>query len=233
MVYIEFLIVFAAGISLFFSTCMFPLLPAYIAQLIGKGAGPAKMGGSRGKVAFHTGLFLLGYLICLMILGGIAGWIGNLFFEVRDPSLKTSGLALIIFGFLLTGLLNVKLFMKGRKKLAAFSSKGIFGSFLSGMLFSMQWTPGTGLLSISILLLAAASASWTAGAALLAVFALGIAVPFFIFSILSATSMDAIRFINRHLGKITFVTGMLLLLLGFLIFSGQIEATHSLISTAF
>ncbi|MFS0780219.1 cytochrome c biogenesis CcdA family protein [Bacillus sp. 1P06AnD] len=231
MFYIEYLIVFAAGIALFFSTCIFPLVPTYMSQLTGKQIKQAKLETEAAPLAYHTVLFMAGYVLCLSLIGSIGGWAGTYLSDEEHFLLKLAGLALIIFGFLLTGLLNVRIFMRGRKHLIGPDKKSGMSSFISGILYSISWTPGIGLLSISILLLSIASSSWFTGLLLELCFSAGVAIPFILFSTGLSRSLNNLRFMNRHLGKVTFVTGMMLVLLGFLIFSGHILNTHSLFAT--
>jgi cytochrome c-type biogenesis protein len=120
--------------------------------------------------------------------------------------------------------------MKEKRMESKFKSNSIISSILLGMAFASGWSPCVGLALSSILLLASSSDTLTHGVLLLGVYSLGMAIPFIIISIVISYSLKTIRKINKYLSKLAFVNGMIMVFLGFLVLSGQMQKISAWLS---
>lgn len=219
-----------AGILSFFSPCVFPLLPAYITHLTGGKVEDAKLQVSRSKLYSRSIGFIIGFSIIFISLGASASFIGNLLTNYRIVIMQIAGILIIIFGLQMAGFLKFQFLMKEKKIQSENSPKNIFSSILLGMAFASGWSPCVGLALSSILLLASSSDTLLQGVFLLSAYSLGMAIPFFIISIIISYSLKTINKINKYLGKLAFVNGMIMILLGFLVLTGQIQKLSAWLS---
>ncbi|VEF46526.1 required for a late step of cytochrome c synthesis [Bacillus freudenreichii] len=213
----------AGGVLSFFSPCVFPLLPAYITHLTGGRIEDAKIQVNRTKLYTRSIGFIIGFSLIFIALGASASFIGKALANYRIIIMQFAGLLIIVFGLQMAGLLKFKFLMREKRIQAEHGSKNIFSSVLLGMAFAAGWSPCVGLALSSILLLAGSSETLSQGVFLLAAYSLGMAIPFFIISIVLSYSLKAMRKINRFLPKLAFVNGMIMVMLGFLVLSGQMQ----------
>lgn len=220
----------SAGVLSFFSPCVFPLLPAYITHLTGGKIEDAELHVDRTKLYMRSIGFIIGFSAIFIALGASASFIGNLLMNYRIALMQIAGLLIIIFGLQMAGLLKVKFLMKEKKFHSVHKSKNIAGSVLLGMAFASGWSPCVGLALSSILLLASSSETLMEGIFLLSAYSLGMAVPFFIISILISQSLKTMRKINKYLSKLAFINGLVMIMLGFLVLSGQMQKISAWLS---
>lgn len=213
----------AGGVLSFFSPCVFPLLPAYITHLTGGKIEEAKMQVNRTKLYTRSIGFIIGFSLIFIALGASASFIGKALANYRIILMQIAGLLIIVFGLQMAGLLKFKFLMREKRIQAEHKSKSVFSSILLGMAFAAGWSPCVGLALSSILLLAGSSETLSQGVFLLGAYSLGMAIPFFIISIVLSYSLKTMRKINRFLPKLAFVNGMIMVMLGFLVLSGQMQ----------
>jgi cytochrome c-type biogenesis protein len=220
----------AGGVLSFFSPCVFPLLPAYITHLTGGKIEDAKLQVNRTKLYLRSIGFIIGFSIIFIALGASASFIGKILMNYRIIIMQIAGLLIIIFGLQMAGLLKFKLLMKEKRIQSEHQSKSVFSSVLLGMAFATGWSPCVGLALSSILLLASSSDTLSQGVFLLAAYSLGMAIPFFIISIVISYSLKTMKKINKYLSKLAFVNGMIMVMLGFLVLSGQLQKISAWLS---
>ncbi len=100
---------------------------------------------------------------------------------------------------------------------------GAFGVFLLGFAFSFGWTPCVGPILAAILTLSAGSGSALYAGFLMFLYSLGLAIPFVVISIFSSTILGKIRGLNKHLNKIKFVGGLIIVIMGILLMTGNLN----------
>ncbi|MBM7622063.1 cytochrome c-type biogenesis protein [Bacillus tianshenii] len=220
----------SAGVLSFFSPCVFPLLPAYITHLTGGKIEDAKLHVDRTKLYMRSIGFIFGFSAIFIALGASASFIGSWLMNYRIALMQVAGVLIVIFGLQMAGLLKLKFLMKEKKFQSVHESKNIAGSVLLGMAFASGWSPCVGLALSSILLLASSSETLMEGIFLLSAYSLGMAVPFFIISILISQSLKTMRKINKYLSKLAFINGMVMILLGFLVLTGQMQKISAWLS---
>ena len=220
----------AGGILSFFSPCVFPLLPAYITHLTGGKIENSKMLVNRTTLYMRSIGFIIGFSIIFVALGASASFLGNLLMNYRTLIMQIAGILIIVFGLQMAGLLNFKILMKETRIQSEHKPKNVFSSVLLGMAFATGWSPCVGLALSSILLLASSSDTLIHGMFLLGAYSLGMAVPFFIISIVISYSLKTLKKINKYLSKLAFINGVIMIILGFFVLSGQMQKISAWLS---
>lgn len=221
---------FTAGILSFFSPCVFPLLPAYITHLTGGKIEGAKVMVERSTLLTRSMGFIIGFSLIFIIMGASASFLGQIFAQYRTIVMQIAGLLIIIFGLQMAGLLNIKFLMYEKKIHSESKSKGIFSSVFLGMAFASGWSPCVGLALSSILLLASSSDTLYQGMYLLTAYSFGMAVPFLVIAFIISYSLKSVKKINKYLSKLAFVNGMIMVGMGFLVLSGQMQKISAWLS---
>ena len=220
----------AGGVLSFFSPCVFPLLPAYVTHLTSGKIESSELQVSRKKLYSRSIGFIIGFSVIFIALGASASFIGKLLMNYRLLIMQIAGILIIIFGMQMAGLLKFRFLMKEKRFHREEKTKSIGGSILLGMAFATGWSPCVGLALSSILLLASSSDTLMQGIVLLGAYSLGMAIPFFIISILISYSLKAMKKINKYLSKLALVNGVIMILLGFLVLSGQMQKISAWLS---
>lgn len=225
------LFAFIAGILSFFSPCVFPLLPAYITHLTGGKIENSKILVEKRTLYIRSLGFMIGFSSIFIIMGASASFLGQVFTNYRGIIMQVSGVLIVIFGLQMAGLLNLKFLMMEKKLHSTNKNSGVFSSIFLGMAFASGWTPCVGLALSSILLLASSSDTLYQGMYLLSFYSLGMAVPFFIISVAVSYSLKLMKKINKYLGKLAFINGMIMVALGLLVISGQMQKISAWLSS--
>jgi cytochrome c-type biogenesis protein len=223
---------FAAGIFSFFSPCIFPLLPAYVANLTGGRIDHDKIAVSRGLLLFRSLGFILGFSILFIFMGASASLLGQFFLEYKGYIEKIGGLIIIIFGLQMAGMLNLSfLYYQKQWNFQYRQHKDFFSSFLLGISFGAGWTPCVGLVLSSILLLAGASDTVYNGMFYLLVYSAGLGIPFLAISFILTYSLAIMKRINGLLDKVILFNAGLLICMGLLLLTGRFQAVSAWFSS--
>ncbi len=218
------LFAFAAGLLSFFSPCIFPLLPAYVANLTGSSVKDNKMNVTSKVVMQRSVGFITGFSIVFVLMGASASMIGQLLTDNRAIIEKISGLLIILFGMQMIGFLNIRLLMSEKRlEVSGGNLENKWRPFLMGIAFGAGWTPCVGLALSSILLLAGASQTMYQGMFMLLIYSLGLGIPFLMISIAVTYSISIVKKINAFLPLLNKINGWILLSLGLLLFTGQFQ----------
>ncbi|MHB1295286.1 MAG: cytochrome c biogenesis CcdA family protein [Anaerolineae bacterium] len=217
-----------AGLLSFFSPCILPLIPVYLGYMTGTALGAGEEVG-RFRTLTHALLFAVGFGAVFVALGAAAGWVGSLLYSAIPVIMRIGGLVLVVFGLHMTGLVSIPfLQMERRLALAADRPRTYWTSVLVGIVFAAGWTPCVGPVLASILFLAADSQTASAGAGLLALYSLGLGVPFLMVAALIDVAAPVLRKLNRHAHVLSVVSGAVLLVMGVLLLTGLFDRISSL-----
>lgn len=215
---------FTSGILSFLSPCVFPLIPAYVTNLTGSTFGNNRIEVPRRLLLARSLSFILGFSIVFVIMGGSASALGWIFIHNRDYIQKLSGFLIIVFGLQMAGILKLSVLMKEKRwEAKATGEKNVVRSLVLGMSFGAGWTPCVGLALSSILLLAGSTQTVNSGMVLLFVYSLGLGIPFLAISMIITYSLRFLKKINRSLGFLSLINGWILIGMGFLMFTGQLQ----------
>jgi cytochrome c-type biogenesis protein len=221
---ISYILAFSAGLLSFFSPCVLPLVPAYIANLAGSTAISTEARKSYRPTLFHSLFFVLGFSIIFIALGASVGLIGTAITAHSNLLRQIAGIVIIVFGIFLIG--SYKLPWLNYEKRMNFSgarNPGYLRSILIGAVFAFGWTPCVGPILGGILTLAWGSQTVGQGALLLLIYSLGLGIPFVLIGLAWGAIMPMWKNITRHLGKISIISGCLLIIVVILILSGKLS----------
>ena len=212
---------FAAGVLSFLSPCVLPLVPGYISLISGVSIDLLKEGASsRRAVILNSLAFNAGLSVIFLILGTTAGLVGSAI--TNNPWVRIiGGIVIIIFGLQLIGLLRITALYKDTRKFSDDKPRGMLGSAALGMAFAAGWTPCIGPILGGIIGLAATSGGWRSGLVLSAFYSAGLAVPFLLTGLGINQFLGFYKSFRQHLHKVEVVSGVVLIIVGVLVMSGQ------------
>jgi cytochrome c-type biogenesis protein len=227
--------VLLAGLISFLSPCVLPLVPPYLVYLSGVSlerlADAEPEPAVRRETVLAASLFVLGFSTVFVAFGASASAVGTLI-RVHAGTLATiAGIVIIVMGLHFLGLTRIGWLLR-EKRLEVAKPVGLWGAYVMGLAFAFGWTPCIGPILAAILAVAASEATVARGAGLLAVYSLGLGIPF----MLAAFAVEPfaaflVRF-RRHLAKVEKVMGGLLVLTGVAFLTGFIsEASYWLLET--
>ena len=220
---ISFLVAFSAGLLSFLSPCVLPLVPVYLASLAGPEIFDAKATRKRMPLFLHSLSFVIGFSIVFTILGAGVGLVGFAISAHLVIIRQIAGSLLIVFGLFILAALKVP-WLNFEKHLAPSQSvtTGYLRSFLTGGIFSLAWTPCVGPILGGILTLALGSETAWQGAYLLAIYSLGLGLPFLIMGIAFDSITPLLKRIRRYSTAIYIISGLLLIAVGILILTNRL-----------
>lgn len=216
-------IAFFGGIISFFSPCVLPLVPSYLIFLSGATIsthGELAQAKHKRAVLIHSCSFILGFSLVFIALGVSSSFVGGLLVEYQKWILRVGGLLLVIMG--LNSLNILKIPFLNQEKMIHLSERpiGLLGSFVVGVTFSLGWTPCIGPILSTILIIASTTNALSKGVWLLALYSLGLAVPFFVAALLVDRLM---HFLQKHGYVVKYsslVIGVMLIVIGVLLMTG-------------
>jgi cytochrome c-type biogenesis protein len=220
---ISYIVAFTGGLLSFFSPCVLPLVPAYLANLAGVTAIDPNSRRSYLPVLLHSIAFVIGFSIIFISLGASIGLIGTAITAHSLLLRYISGGLIIAFGvFLIAAYKLPWLNYEKRLKTAVSGNPGYFRSVGIGAAFALGWTPCIGPILGAILMLACSHQTVAQGALLLTVYSLGLGIPFIVLGLAWGAIMPLWKSINRYLGVISIVSGALLIVVGILMLTGNL-----------
>ncbi len=217
---------FVAGLASFLSPCVLPLMPVYIGYLGGQVVSDAEVPFqiSRQRTFLHGMAFVLGFSIVFVTLGAAASAIGQALYDMRGILTRVGGIVVVIFGLHVMGVITIPFLYYDTRRQVDTSGQGLnlLSSVLMGIFFSAGWSPCVGPVLGAILTLAFSAEGVNHGVYMLSAYSLGLAIPF----LATALAIGQMSRLIRRLGKvrraIEIANGLLLLLIGGLLFSGAL-----------
>ena len=221
---ISYAMAFVAGLVSFLSPCVLPLAPSYVTFVTGMSLDDLSSGsrsGARRQAALHAALFILGFTLVFMALGATATVFGATLRRLLPALQQAGGVIIVLFGLYLVGVLRPAFLMRERRVQLSSKPTGRVGSVLVGMAFGAGWTPCVGPVLASILLYAGMQGTMGEGMLLLAVYAFGLGIPFFVAAVAFNWFLAGTRLLRHRLAVIEKVAGALLIVVGVLLASGR------------
>src|SRR5574341_2041514 len=212
---------FGAGLLSFLSPCVLPLAPGYLGYLSGATVGAdGELVGDRRRVLLHAASFVLGFSAIFVALGASVGLIGYFFLQNIPIVQKVGGIILVAFGLHMMRFINIPFLNRTVQVDASkIEKRGLLGSATIGAVFAAGWTPCVGVILSGILALAATSATVRRGALLLAVYSLGLGLPFLASALALNRARGVLRRINRRAQLVERVSGVFMIAMGLIVFS--------------
>lgn len=216
---VSFSVAFIAGLASFLSPCVLPLVPIFLAQMVGQSVSQAANTLARRMATFlHSLAFVTGFTLAFIALGATASTLGSFLHANQFLLREIGGALLVIIGLHITGVLKLP-FLYWQKRFEFHPTRPSYpASLLIGLIFAIGWTPCVGLILGPILGLAANAATLRQGVALLLVYSLGLGIPFLLLGLGLDRFSQLLRWLKPHLGKIEIATGVMMIALGILIY---------------
>jgi len=215
-----------AGIISFLSPCVLPLVPPYLVFLAGTSLERLADAEPEPRVKRETvlaaALFVLGFSTVFVALGASASVIGSLMRAYSNSLSIIAGITIIIMGLHFLGITQIALLHR-QKRLKVAKPVGLWGAYVMGLAFAFGWTPCIGPILAAILAVAASEQTVTKGAGLLAVYSLGLGIPFLIAAFAVEPFAAFLAHFKKHLRRVEQVMGGLLVLTGIAFLTGSIN----------
>jgi cytochrome c-type biogenesis protein len=209
-------VAFVAGLISFLAPCVLPLVPGYLSAVSAVDGDRLGEPGTARRVVTSSVPFVLGFTAVFVLLGTGAALVGGRVLQNQFILERVAGFVLVVFGLAFMGLLPWPERLVGAGLLGHARSRG--SRVLLGGAFALCAAPCIGPVLAAILVLAGSSDTAAEGALLLAVYSLGLAVPFVLAAALFTRAMAAFRWLRDHYRTIQFAGGAVMVALGLLLF---------------
>ncbi len=219
---VSYTLAFLAGLLSFLSPCVLPLVPAYVSFISGLSLDELRHTHRFTKGLRSTIAFVLGFSTIFMALGASSSFIGSLFVEYQDYIRIGGGILVIIFGIFTAGVIKLDFLMREKRFRLEKHPAGFVGAFLIGMAFAAGWTPCIGPILGTILIYAGSQASASYGLKLLAVYSLGLAVPFILSTVAINIFFSYTRRIQKLMRGVSVVSGLILITFGVILLTNSL-----------
>ena len=225
----------AAGMLSFLSPCVLPLVPPYLVYLTGTSlerladAEPPPQ--VRRETVMAALLFVLGFSTVFVVLGASASAVGALLRAYSHDLSIIAGIIIIVMGLHFLGITPIA-FLMHEKRLDVPKPVGLWGAYVMGLAFAIGWTPCIGPILAAILAVAASEETVVKGAGMLAVYSVGLGVPFIVAAFAVEPFAAFLARFRAHLGLVEKAMGGLLVLTGIAFLTGFVgEASYWLLDT--
>jgi len=217
------ILAFFAGLTSFLSPCVLPLVPGYLSMISGVGLEELKapQANLMRRVMVNSVVFILGFSVVFIALGLAATSVGQVLGMYKHVLARIAGVVIIIFGLHLTGLFKIKALYTDARLPNVKGSSTPLGAFVIGFAFAFGWTPCLGPILSGILAVAAEQSTLVKGALLLAVYSLGLAMPFLLTALLMERFLKFYSRFRSHMHALEVASGGLLIALGVLLVIGR------------
>ena len=223
-----------AGLLSFLSPCVLPLVPPYLTYLAGttiEEVATQREAKARREILVAAALFVAGFSTVFVGLGATASVVGQLLRAHLQTLSILAGAVIILMGLHFLGVFRFATLYR-EARIHVQKPVGAWGSYVMGLAFAFGWTPCIGPILAAILAVAASEQTAWRGAALLALYSLGLGLPFFLAALAIEPFVHAIKRFRRHFGAFEKVVGALLVATGVAFLTGAVQdASFWLIQT--
>lgn len=211
-----------AGVLSFLSPCVLPIVPPYLAYMTGVGVNGLK---AKERSAVLPALFfVLGLSTVFLVMGFAASAFGRAFLAWQETLARIAGAMVIVMGLHFLHVIRIPFLDQEARLQAGSSGGGAFGAYILGLAFAFGWTPCIGPQLGMILTLAATGGELSRGTGLLAIYALGLGIPFLLSAIFINRAVGLMNRIKPYLKTIERVMGALLVIVGVMLITGAFSA---------
>jgi cytochrome c-type biogenesis protein len=232
-------VAFVAGVVSFASPCCLPLVPAYVGYMVG--TVPDQAAARRRTALYQALAFVLGFSAVFISLWASVGLIGYVFRDYAGFLRQLGGGLLVFMGLHVAGVINVTaLYREVRLPLGPFATDAPLGrssaapsyarSVLLGVVFAAGWTPCIGPILGGIIGLASVSSTVLEGTVLLVAYAAGLAVPFILVAVGATSVSRRLGWLREHAQAVSWVTGGMLIVVGFLMLTNTFVRLSTLLA---
>ncbi len=226
---VSLLAAFVAGVLSISSPCVLPLVPIYLAHIAGVSVGETG-GHARAALMRNAAAYVAGFSLVFVMLGAALGAAGaaastlDLVPENRSLIVRTGGVFLILLGLYQTGLIHVPFLARNRSLSLNPGTPGtVTSSFVIGVSFAAGWSPCLTPILGGIMTMAAGQANIERSTLLLAIYALGLGIPFLLVAMAFGSAPGILRKLNGRLHTVTLISGAVMLGIGIIMVLGMYE----------
>jgi cytochrome c-type biogenesis protein len=215
----------AAGLLSFLSPCVLPLVPPYLTFIAGttiEDVATEKVGRARRDIFLAAALFVAGFSTVFVALGATASFFGQVLRTHIATLSLLAGFAIIAMGLHFLGVFRLNLLYR-EKRLEVQKPLGLWGAYVMGLAFAFGWTPCIGPILAAILAIAASEATAARGAGLLAIYSLGLGIPFLLAAVALGPFLGFLKRFKAHFGTVERVVGVLLIATGIAFLTGTMQ----------
>jgi cytochrome c-type biogenesis protein len=213
------ILAYLAGLLSFFSPCVLAMAPGYLAVLTG--SLPTDEENKQGQLVTAAVTFIFGFTLVFVLLGAAFSALGQLLTGLRTAFLKIGGVLLVVLGLSQWGVFRLFPLQQELRFQVKRPLVGVTGWFFAGVTFAFGWTPCVGPILGMILTLAGSSGQLATGVLLLLVYSLGLATPFFFMALVYRRFYFWSKRILPYTKVITWFSGLLLVIVGVLLFTDR------------
>ncbi|HEU4986712.1 MAG TPA: cytochrome c biogenesis protein CcdA [Rhizobiaceae bacterium] len=216
-----------AGLLSFVSPCVLPLVPPYLAWLAGVSFDELKLDSleaeRKRRIVLSALAFVLGFTTVFVALGATASAIGRTVAQYFDILAVVAGIIIVVMGLHFLGVFRIALLYREARVQVDRKPAGLIGAYIMGLAFAFGWTPCVGPVLAAILFVAGSEGTAARGAGLLAVYSLGIGIPFLLAAFFASRFLNWVAGFKRHMHKVEMAMGGLLVVTGILFITGQMS----------
>ena len=227
---------FLAGIISFVSPCIVPMIMVYLSLITGLTTDELVKNHNeksiRRNIVINTILFVLGFSIIFILAGSAAGFAGSLFKDFSDTLTRVGGVFIILMGLHVARVIDLsfihKIHVKGN--IDKMNGVGYMGSFLVGIFFAIFCSHCIGPTLYSMLIFAGSTTSAYSGATIMAMFSLGLAIPYLVAAIGITSVLDRLERVKHHMRTFAIVNGIILVIIGIIMITGNFGMITQLVT---
>ncbi|HTJ01752.1 MAG TPA: cytochrome c biogenesis protein CcdA [Methylovirgula sp.] len=215
----------AAGLLSFLSPCVLPLVPPYLTFIAGttiEDVAHERLSRARRDVFLAAVLFVLGFSTVFVALGATASVFGQLLHQHLRVLSLLAGIAIILMGLHFLGVFRLAILYR-EKRIEVEKPLGLWGAYVLGLAFAFGWTPCIGPILAAIIAVAASEATVGRGAVLLAVYSLGLGIPFLLAALAIEPFLGFIKKFRAHFPVVERIVGVLLIATGIAFLTGSMQ----------
>ena len=219
---------FAIGFVSFVSPCVLPLVPGYLSAISGSSIAEIRAGEKRlSRILLPALIFCLSFTVMFVALGMTATGIGSTLRDHQQTLNTIAGVMIILLGAFFMATPFVTKFNKDWRPEVLITRAGAGGPVIAGLAFAIAWTPCVGPTLAAILAAASTADSVGHGGLLLFFYSLGLAIPFLLMAMAFDKATVAFSWLRDHYLLITFISGVILILMGILILTDELTRLNS------
>ena len=217
---------FAAGVISFLSPCVLPLVPGYVSYIAGRSVADDSVGDAvavRMPAIALSGCFVLGFTTVFVILGASATALGQLVLSYRFELNIVGGGIVVAFGLFLLGAMRPFWLQRDLRFNIALPGGRPVAAYVLGLAFAFGWTPCIGPILGAILTVSAGTATVGQGVALLAIYSLGLGVPFLVAALFTHGLAARLSSMRRTGRVLQIFAGAVMILMGVAMITGRLS----------